>query len=120
MEFKYGGYTLDDEQLYLDRDGDLVFVRLNDGDLEWKCEEDSFWDDWGSGHVDDLRPVGDFLVKEKVYQIGKYYLMNNGGHSLFRRLDGIEVRDWTVYVDQKGDRWRGIEEVDPECLGRFE
>lgn len=39
MEFKYGGYTLDDEMVYVDRDGDLVCVWLSKGYLQWRYEK---------------------------------------------------------------------------------
>lgn len=72
-------------------------------------------------YIDGFRPVGDVLVKEKSYQIGKYYLMNNGGDSLFKKLAKIEGRYMDdIFVDEDGTRWRGIEVVDPECLGQFE
>lgn len=124
MEFKYGGYTLDDEMVYVDRDGDLVCVWLSKGYLQWRYEKDSNsigWQDLDYDYIDGFRPVGDVLVKEKSYQIGKYYLMNNGGDSLFKKLAKIEGRYMDdIFVDEDGTRWRGIEVVDPECLGQFE
>lgn len=124
MEFEYKGYTLDTEVIYIDEDGDWLKVSLLNGELLWLDEDGELVDCWcnlSDSHLETIRPLGAKLVKKPVYEIGKYYLMNNGGDSLFKKLVKIEDRHWNdVFVDEDGTRWRGIHAVDPECLGQFE